>query len=602
MSARLLSTAEAAQQLGISDSTLRNWAGYGRLVPAAVSPLRFDPKAVSALAADIAAGRSGHLRQRANRSARTGFAPPDRRGLTRLTALLREGLRPGGPGIRKRLYELAVAQCLKNGETDSVADACRGHFRRPVVTVLMEHWRRLFGETPPDVERLELLAAELERPGLPEFPGAAGMTVLSPFSHCVRYGRFFTPAPLIERLVADIPGTTGAILDPACGTGEFLLAAARRGLLPPEHLHGIEINPIAAHFARLNLLLCFPKCNVLPDIRTGDALKQHYREKFPLIIGNPPWGGRFDRQQVRHRFPGLRIEDSAAAFLALALELAAPDGRVELLLPEALFRVHRHRDTRTWLTRYGGETTATLLSESFPGVMSRAVHLQLRLCPDRPPRTTTINLSNNTVESPLAAHLKQLPCHTLRGHAVWGMGIVTGDNRRHLHSRPGPGLEPVWRGSGVQPFHFGEPAGYLHFDRTLFQQTAPEELYRAPEKLVYRFIGKHLIFARDTCGRLTLNSANFIISALPDISMLRLTAWFNSPFAELCRPTPGTLKVLRSELEQLPIPDFLATLPATFDQLLLQQERTGGLDEEIHDRLAMAAGLPGDWRNNLKTA
>ncbi len=599
MSDRLLSTAEAARRLGISDSTLRHWAGCGRFAPAAEAPLRFEAAAVAALAADIAAGRSSRLRHRANRSARAGFAPPDRPGLTRLTVLLREGLRPGGPGIRKRLYELAAAQCLKNGESASLADACRGRFRRPVVTALMAGWRQLFADTRPDAERIERLAAELERPGLPEFPGAAAMTVLNPLSHRVRHGRFFTPPVLIERLTAGIRGDMGPLLDPACGTGEFLLAAARNGALPPEHLLGIEIDPIAAQFARLNLLLSFPDSDVPPDIRTGDALKQHYHRKFPLIIGNPPWGGRFDQQQVRRRFPELRAGDSATAFLALALELAAPDGRVELLLPEALFRIRRHQGFREYLNRRGGEITATLLPESFPGVMSRVVHLHLRLHTSPVSRASAVCLLDSTPESPLTTHLKQLPYRTLYGHASWGMGIVTGDNRHHLHAEPAPEREPVWRGTGVLPFRFGEPAGYLHFDRDRFQQTAPETLYRAPEKLVYRFIGKRLVFARDTRGRLTLNSANFVIAALPGMSMLRLAAWFNSPFAELCRPTPGVLKVLRSELEHLPIPDFLATLPDSFDRLLLVQEQTGGRDEEIHDQLAAAAGLPKDWRNAL---
>ena len=58
---------------------------------------------------------------------------------------------------------------------------------------------------------------------------------------------------------------------------------------------------------------------------------------------------------------------------------------------------------------------------------------------------------------------------------------------------------------------FRAPAAFIRFDPDRFQQAAPERKYRAPEKLVYRFISKKLIVAYDDRGRLTLNSANILI-------------------------------------------------------------------------------------------
>ncbi len=137
-----------------------------------------------------------------------------------------------------------------------------------------------------------------------------------------RGGVFFTPQPIadcivrgVDRLlredfsIADgLADGSLTILDPACGTGVFLLSlidhlrdrVAVENVLP--RLAGIEILPAAALLAKLNIALALGETGgdltqVPPlNIIIADALSpatqskiQNSKSKIPVIIGNPPF-------------------------------------------------------------------------------------------------------------------------------------------------------------------------------------------------------------------------------------------------------------------------------------------------------------------------
>ena len=65
-------------------------------------------------------------------------------------------------------------------------------------------------------------------------------------------GEYFTPPPVVEAVLALAaphvrPGAL-TVVDPACGDGAFLAAAART--LPRGRLHGLELDPAHAAAAR----------------------------------------------------------------------------------------------------------------------------------------------------------------------------------------------------------------------------------------------------------------------------------------------------------------------------------------------------------------
>jgi type I restriction enzyme M protein len=118
-------------------------------------------------------------------------------------------------------------------------------------------------------------------------------------------GQYFTPRALISAMVLCIdPQPDETICDPACGTGGFFLAAYQHILdhnphLDPDqrrHLRsgaftGWEIVDNTARLAAMNMVLHgieAPESD--SPIRVDDALRADPRDRFDVVLTNPPFG------------------------------------------------------------------------------------------------------------------------------------------------------------------------------------------------------------------------------------------------------------------------------------------------------------------------
>ena len=112
------------------------------------------------------------------------------------------------------------------------------------------------------------------------------------------------------------------MLDPACGDGRFLRAT---GLALQV---GMDIDPVAASGG---------------SFLHGDALRHDWGDqRFDVVVGNPPFLNQLSAATTRggsSRFGGGPYADAAAEFLALAVRLTRPGGRVGLVLPHSLLTV-----------------------------------------------------------------------------------------------------------------------------------------------------------------------------------------------------------------------------------------------------------------------
>ncbi len=269
------------------------------------------------------------------------------------------------------------------------------------------HWRRhhlgegpvadqpLCAPTPKAVQttygQLLALAVDWDAAGAPQLRPR-------PFAR-QQAGAYYTPPALIDLLLdqAGVGPDTRALVDPACGPGAFLIAAAER--MPADRLHGIDIDPGAVACARVALALQITATDAPPpdladrivcadallDAGAWDALTP--AGGFDAIVGNPPWeraklqqvewlaahdpqfrgldaGQRkarlaelaagdgpvwraFEAErrrraayagQLRARYPDVCGGDANlyAGFAALAAERVAPDGRAGLLVPSGI--------------------------------------------------------------------------------------------------------------------------------------------------------------------------------------------------------------------------------------------------------------------------
>jgi site-specific DNA-methyltransferase (adenine-specific) len=171
---------------------------------------------------------------------------------------------------------------------------------------------------------------------------------------------------------------------------------------------------------------------------------------------------------------------------------------------------------------------------------------------------------------------------TLDGKARWGLGIVTGNNKKFVNTYPEDNHLPVFKGSEIQAGQLLSPKSFIPNDLTQYQQVASPDLYFAPEKLIYRFISSNLVFHHDTEGKLFLNSANMLIlDNNAGISHADLAWLFNTKLMNwIFRQVFDTYKVLRSDLEALPIfiEYFEGSQPKSEDELLQYLNIEAGAD------------------------
>jgi type I restriction enzyme M protein len=143
-------------------------------------------------------------------------------------------------------------------------------------------------------------------------------------------GEFYTPRPVVRFMVAVVDPKLGeTILDPACGTGGFLvetydhLAAQVKGTedrhrLQRETLYGQEAKPLPYMLAQMNLLLHGLEA---PRIDYGNTLVGKKiteigdRERVDVILTNPPFGGEEERGILGNFPPDKQTAETALLFL-----------------------------------------------------------------------------------------------------------------------------------------------------------------------------------------------------------------------------------------------------------------------------------------------
>jgi SAM-dependent methyltransferase len=136
-----------------------------------------------------------------------------------------------------------------------------------------------------------------------------------PVSQRKLLGAWYTPPELVDAVVTEVrrgfaPRT---VLDPACGDGRFLAP-----FVGTARVTGIDIDPTTSW-------------------ANGDSLSIDWGDRqFDAVVGNPPFLNQLAASTSRggrSKFGGGPYADSAAEFLALAVRLARPGGRVGLVLP-----------------------------------------------------------------------------------------------------------------------------------------------------------------------------------------------------------------------------------------------------------------------------
>jgi type I restriction enzyme M protein len=246
------------------------------------------------------------------------------------------------------------------------------------------------------------------------------------------FGQYFTPRPLIEFAVKMIePKNDDLVLDPACGSGGFLLYAmnairqeATEYYKPstPEHfkhwhdfaqrrIFGIEINDEICRVAKMNMII---HDDGHSNVVGADALRhitdltrlnpQLKKGAFHLVLTNPPFGATVD--SASHRYVGTyelgqtkptragkrgvrKTQKSEVLFIERVWDFLAENGRAAIILPDGILA----NDQTAYIREFILERFEVLAVVSLPalafshygaGVKASLVFLRKRAAEEHP--------------------------------------------------------------------------------------------------------------------------------------------------------------------------------------------------------------------------
>ena len=247
-------------------------------------------------------------------------------------------------------------------------------------------------------------------------------------------GAFFTGHEIAEQLAdrakEDIQHGT-PFVDPACGAGNLLVAAARH--LPlcsslastlslwSEVIHGIDMHPEFIEATKLRLILLAKQRgnfasqhskmdNIFPNIRCANTLSAHtIFPSVPVVLLNPPYHGMTAPDSCTW---GKGSVSAAAVFLEHVVRNTPSDGRIYALLPEVLRCGSRYQLFRECL----GKSVEIVFEKSF-GVFDKWTDIDVFAAE-----------MHVLGDAPLQ---EAMPAFIQKGNAV-----ETIENRYHIHVGP----------------------------------------------------------------------------------------------------------------------------------------------------------------------
>jgi adenine-specific DNA-methyltransferase len=208
-------------------------------------------------------------------------------------------------------------------------------------------------------------------------------------------GGYYTPKPIADFLAKwAIQTPSSTVLEPSCGDGNLLVAAALRlrelGIDPQQaigQLQAAEFDPEEAQKANKRIQEAIATPSVV-DIHVGDffafcrsqLLEETFlghtvrpRRRFDAVIGNPPFI-RYQNFPEEHRsvafeimqqagFRPNRLTNAWLPFLIISTMLLSEHGRLAMVIPAELFQVNYAAEARRFLSDHFSKLTIVTFQE-----------------------------------------------------------------------------------------------------------------------------------------------------------------------------------------------------------------------------------------------
>ena len=422
-------------------------------------------------------------------------------------------------------------------------------------------------------------------------------------------GIYYTPSIVARHLftVPEAEAQRGTFCDPCCGSGNFIVRALELGF-KPENIYGYDVDSVAVEITKARI---YEATGYQSDkIKVADFLDKVVEreiEQFDFIYTNPPWGKKIVKQSrdlIGSRLGAGGSVDTCSLFFFACAKSLKNKGKLGLLLPESFFNIATFEDARNKAHKYHIErlidygkafkglvtnAQAVVLTNSEPELNSKisceakdTVYYRTAKSFSCNPKSI-LNFYCDDNDAATLQHILSVPHITLKKRASWGLGIVTGNNKKFIKPVPTNGYIPVYKGADIQPEGLQKASSFIPSDMKLYQQVAPLQFYQAKDKLIYKFISSKLCFFHDDKQRFILNSANMLIPdetlaiSIKVLGELLSSHFMNWVFTRIFK----THKILRGDLESLPIHSQFLKNISRFDeekyieQLTIEKNQNG---------------------------
>ncbi len=617
---------KTSEILGVSNATIRNWVRHNYLSPIKnESDVLFEINEVHSLKENIDKGNIARLNKRANkRNSSKQFIPKEYTGNNDIDAkiisisnyILERSLSIDVSIFLLALNLLYKEKLIFSSALSDLLTFDENYFKNNYILKILKEFFEAIKSFSEKDNYDELLVQKL-----PEHNDVLGLIYQS-----IKYegekakqGSYYTPKNIVDEIISDYVESNFKILDPCCGTGQFLLNASDY-ISNPNNLFGFDIDNIAVFIAKINLIIKWRTINFNPNLFVKDTLLEidssslfitkEYPEFYDLIITNPPWGLHFGNgtlTSLKTNYPNIKSLESFSYFLSKSIEMLKENGVLSFILPESILNIKVHRDIRNTVLKNTSILKIAKLGRAFTNVFTNVIRLDLtKKSPQCRHKIKIVgqteyfidqnrftsnpdlifDIDVNDFDNSIIGKVYAQKFVTLKNNADWALGIVTGDNKKFLKSIKLDGYEEIYKGKEVNKYLLSDASNYILFEPEKFQQVAPIEKYRAKEKLIYRFISNKLVFAYDNKQRLTLNSANVLVPRLTDYPIKVILALLNSSLYQFIYLKKfNTIKVLRGNLEELPFPIFSQTIYSEIlnlvDKVLTNKIKISVIDDFI---------------------
>jgi len=619
---------KTSEILGVSNGTIRNWIRHNYLSPLNDgNEIMFDYIEVENLKEKISNGQITRLNKRANkRNSNKKFIPKEYVGEENNNfnlTIISDYITHNSLSLRESIFLLALnllfrEKLVLSTNLEKLLSFERPYYKNNYLLKIIEDFYNQIENFSNEQHYQNILELELQSHF--DILGLLYQSIKSE-GEKAKQGSYYTPKNIVDDIITDYVKDSYKILDPCCGTGQFLLNASDF-ISNPRDIYGFDIDQIAVFIAKINLIIKYKSHDFEPNIFEKDTLleidsstlfsTQEFSGSYDLIITNPPWGLHFENGTLnflKSIYPHIKSLESFSYFLSKSIEMLTENGILSFILPESILNIKVHNDIRNTILKNTSILKIVKLGRAFTNVFTNVIRIDLmKKNPNEQHKIKVISdsdysinqarfLSNpdfmfdidvNDYDSKIIEKAFKLPYSTLKKNADWALGIVTGDNKKFMHSIKTDGSEEIYKGKDVNKYALSSASNYIKFEPEKFQQVAPVEKYRAKEKLIYKFISNKLVFAYDDKQKLTINSANILIPKVKNYPNKVILALFNSSLYQFIYLKKfNTIKVLRGNLEELPLPVFseeiFKELIVLVDKVLLNKIDNSDIDDYIMD-------------------